>query len=408
MFIKLFKSDNLEPAKVQLPGSKSESNRALILNALSGDQSSLLGLSTARDTQTLRSLLNNEEIRQNVHDAGTVMRFLTAFYAVSGKNRILSGSNRMSERPIGNLVDALVKIGAQIRYLGKKGFPPIETLGFETQRANEVSISGEVSSQFLSALLMVAPILPEGLSVRILGEVISRPYIQMTLSIMKQFGIESIWTDEVIQVRHQSIQKGTFHVSPDWSAASYIYSLVALSENGRIYIHDLAEDSLQGDRKVVDYMKLMGVSTEFQPGGIDLSKSSSSINVEINFRETPDLVQTIAVLCVAKNIPAVFKGLDSLRIKETDRINALQTELSKINGELVETVPGTFHVKTLGPLPPSVKIDTYQDHRMAMAFAPLCMLMEVEIEDPDIVNKSFPEFWNQIQKLGLAVSPPID
>ena len=250
---------------------------------------------------------------------------------------------------------------------------------------------------------MVAPNLSEGLKVRIRGEVISRPYIEMTLSIMEHFGIESSWTNETIQVSNQPIQKCSFHISPDWSAASYIYAIVALSEDGKIYIHDLVENSLQGARKVVDYMKLMGVSTEFKPGGIELSKSSSVNNVEINFRDTPDLVQTIAVLCVASNIPAVFTGLHSLRIKEADRIRALQTELGKINGELLETLPGTFRVRTLGALPPKVQIDTYQDHRMAMAFAPLCMLMEVEIQDPDVVNKSFPGFWSEIQKLGFNV-----
>lgn len=389
--------------KIALASSKSESNRALIINALTGFSSDLQNLSSARDTQTMIRLLKSTEQTADVIDAGTTMRFLTAYFTATNQNKIMTGTPRMCERPIGILVDALRTLGADIDYLKNDGYPPLHIKGFSEQKSNEVTIRGDVSSQYISALLMIAPTLPQGLTINLTGDLGSIPYIKMTLEQMRAFGVnyEANWEEKFIKVQSNNYQSTTYKVESDWSGASYWYSIVALTEfeETQVELLGLKENSLQGDSDILKIMSHLGVKSTFTADGVLLTKIPAETSLSWDFTNCPDLAQTVAVTCMAKNIEATFTGIESLKIKETDRVLALQNELKKFGGDLVEIEKNTTYKikKTAVHSPQSiVSVHTYDDHRMAMAFAPLAMLMDVVIEEPNVVVKSYPSFWEDI------------
>jgi 3-phosphoshikimate 1-carboxyvinyltransferase len=390
--------------EVRLPASKSESNRALILNALAGGQAQLANLSEARDTRTMLRLLASPDPVADVLDAGTTMRFLTAYFAVTGQQKTLTGTPRMQERPIGILVDALRTLGADIRCTRQEGYPPLQLAGFSYSGNNQLPIRGDVSSQFISALLMIGPTLPDGLVLDLTGEVGSRPYIEMTLQQMAAFGVtvEADWSKNTLRVPAGQYQPVAYAVESDWSGASYWFALVALGPEGSgAELLGLKEASLQGDHVIVDIMARLGVKSEYTGRGFRLQKISPEKTFAWDFTDCPDLAQTVAVVCAALGIRAQFTGLESLKVKETDRVVALQTELRKFGGDLVEVVPNErYEVQPLTTHDSQLTtVNTYDDHRMAMAFAPLAMLTDVLIDEPGVVAKSFPNFWEELRKV---------
>lgn len=387
---------------LKLPASKSISNRALILNALSGNHSIVSNVANARDTQTLKALLASQGKTLDVLDAGTTMRFLTAYCAITGQNKVLTGTPRMKERPIGLLVNALRKIGARIEYLEKEGFPPLETKGFEGQEVLVVTLPGNVSSQYISALMMVAPTLPDGLVIKLEGKVGSRPYIEMTTELMTMFGANFFLEDDRIIILPSSLHPTSIRVEPDWSAISYWLAIVALAEKATITLADVSANSIQGDRIIVEIMKKLGVHTQFENGNAVLTKSDKVVgHLEWDFTDCPDLAQTVLPVCAMIGVRGTFRGLESLYIKETDRIAALQNELKKVGATLAESSKGTFELCP-GTIPnEKIFIQTYHDHRMAMGFAPWATLMDIEIEAPEVVNKSYPEFWDDLKQVGF-------
>lgn len=386
-----------------LPASKSISNRALIIKALAGHDAILHNLSDANDTQLMLRLVGSEDKEIDVEDAGTTMRFLTAYFAITGRNKVLTGTERMQERPIALLVDALRELGASIRYLGKEGFPPHETLGFDRQRVSGISIRGDVSSQYISALMMVAPLLPQGLNLELTGRIGSRPYIEMTAAIMRHFGVACTLSDNAVTIPHQPYRPASFTVESDWSAASYWFAFASLAENAIIDLPRLSLPSWQGDSAVVNIMTSLGVTANMHNGLLRLTKTSTLKEVDWDFTHCPDLAQTISVVCAARGVRGHFKGLESLRIKETDRIAALQNELRKIHADLIENNDGSWTLVPSSRLPRAARFETYKDHRMAMAFAPLATVMDVDIENPQVVRKSYPNFWNDIESFGVAL-----
>lgn len=398
------KQSGIFQEKIRLASSKSESNRALIINALSGFGGELQNLSTARDTQTMIRLLKSEDAVADVLDAGTTMRFLTAYFAITNQTKTMTGTPRMCERPIGILVDALRSVGAEIHYLGKEGYPPTQLKGFSEQKSSEISIRGDVSSQYISALLMISPLLPNGLIINLLGEIGSIPYITMTIKQMEAFGVivEADWDVKKLSVKAQSYKPTSYQIESDWSGASYWYSIVALSEHPDVEIEllGLKENSLQGDSVIVDIMSNLGVKSTFTKEGVLLQKIKANDSFEWDFTDCPDLAQTVAVVLVAKKIKGTFTGLESLKIKETDRVLALQNELAKIGGTLEEVEAQTrYEVNSSGIWTATPTFETYDDHRMAMAFAPLAMLADVEIEEPGVVAKSYPSYWEDLSKI---------
>jgi len=394
-------------AELALPSSKSESNRALIIQALAAPgHIDLQNLSSARDTQTMIRLLNSEGHVLDVIDAGTTMRFLTAYFSALGRDQILTGTPRMCQRPIGILVEALRELGAEIEYWKQDGFPPLHIVSKgQRMSGGEVSIPGNVSSQFISALLMIGAVLEGGLKINLTGDISSRPYIEMTRSLMAHFGGVSSWEGNSLIVSHKPYGAGKYEIESDWSAASYWYSFVALAEKADVLLKGLRENSFQGDQQIAAYMELFGVQTTYENGGVRIKKVAAPApdqTVEVDFTEIPDMAQTFAVLAAAKGIPMKLTGLHTLRVKETDRIDALVTELGKFQVE-VESGPDWLGVKG-GFEPRAVKIHTYEDHRMAMAFGPLVMVApEISFDDPSVVAKSYPEFWQHIEEAGIRV-----
>lgn len=392
----------LQETDIPLSSSKSESNRALIIQALSENPIELHNLSDARDTQTMMRLLKTEEETWDVLDAGTTMRFLCGFAAVGTEKRILTGTKRMQQRPIKILANALKSLGAKIEYLKKEGYPPLAVTPIKTQKTGSISIAGDVSSQYISALLMIAPTLPEGLTLQLTGKVGSRPYIQMTLDLMSKFGVVSNWEGSSIEIRPQAYQSGSYTIESDWSAASYWYSFVSLSDQSKVKLLGLRSQSLQGDTAIVRIMNSLGVMSSFEGDGVVLQKIPEQKELSFDFKDCPDLAQTIAVVCAVKKIPCQMSGLESLRIKETDRISALKKELKKFNVKLKEVKPGIWELRSkFEPQEEPVTIHTYEDHRMAMAFAPLCTQQDLIIEDPSVVNKSYPGYWDDLRSVGI-------
>ena len=387
--------------------SKSESNRVLLINALSGGNTRLKNLSDAQDTRTMNLLIKKNRRLWDVIDAGTTMRFLTAYLAITDTTRTITGSDRMKERPIGPLVEALQEIGADIEYLEKPGFPPLKIGPFGKQKANKISIPGNISSQYISALLMIAPYLSKGLQIDLTTEVYSRPYIQMTLDMMTAFGAEWKWNKNIISVKKGIYEAVEYSIEGDWSGASYWYSFVALSADPKssLIVPRIRTYSSQGDKRIAEIMFQLGIVTEFENGKVKLSKIDSNVKpLNLDLRDCPDLAQTIMVVAAVKQKRIDFTGLESLKIKETDRISAMKTELNKIGADLVEN-DGTWQLVPTLILPKSVEIDTHGDHRVAMAFAPLCQLMDVVIKDPGVVIKSYPDFWQEVKRVGVKISP---
>ncbi len=388
---------------IPLPSSKSESNRVLIIDALTDGNNHISNLAEARDTQTMIRLLKDDPEVLDVLDAGTTMRFLTAYASLTNRRKVLTGTPRMCERPIGILVDALKTIGADIEYQQDEGYPPLLTKGFSRQLSNKITIRGDVSSQYISALLMLAPTLPEGLVMELTGKIGSRTYIEMTLQLMKQFGVEANWEDQTITVLPQKYQPTAYAVESDWSGASYWFSLLACADEGEILLKGLKSKSLQGDAKIVAIMDGLGIHSEFNTEGVLLTKKEVTGLSRFDFTHCPDLAQTVAVTCALLGQKTVFTGLESLRIKETDRILALQNELAKFNARLVEGGNEEFTLLPSSVIPQEIFINTYDDHRMAMAFMPLATKAKVTFEDKEVVNKSYPSFWKHTASAGFGV-----
>ena len=400
-----FTQPGLVQATIPLASSKSESNRALIIDALTGFRCDLTNLSTARDTQTMIRLLNATDPVADVLDAGTTMRFLTAYFAITGQQKTMTGTPRMCERPIGILVDALRTLGADITYLKEDGYPPLQLNGFSASGSNQISIRGDVSSQYISALLMIAPLLPDGLNLTLTGAIGSRPYIEMTLEQMRFFGADVLadWDTKTITVTPKPYIPAAYAIESDWSGASYWYSVAALAkdETAEITLLGLKAKSLQGDSAIADLMQAFGVKSTFTESGVRLSKCPASDSLAWDFTDCPDLAQTVAVCAAMKGITLRLTGIESLKIKETDRVLALQTELQKIGAELVEVETNhRYEVRQTGMKPSTTpSIATYDDHRMAMAFAPVAMRQEIIIEEPGVVAKSYPSFWDDMARV---------
>ena len=395
--ITLYKTNQISGLVKNLPSSKSISNRAIIIKALAGNSAQLLNLSDANDTQLMLRLISSKDQVLDVEDAGTTMRFLTAFKAVNGQSCLITGTDRMKQRPIKILVDALTTIGAQIQYAGQEGFPPVKIIGFAGQKTREITIRGDVSSQYISALMMVAPTLPQGLLITFEGKVTSRPYLEMTASLMRQFGASVDFTDTGINIVHQTYKATTVTVESDWSAASYWFAFTALAERAELTLPNVTLESLQGDRVIVDIMKQLGVHAELKGTDLWLTKKDHVAEISWDFTDCPDLAQTVAVVCAAKGIIGKFTGLESLRIKETDRIKALQLELGKIGASFTEKDGKWILTPASKQIPNGILFNTYLDHRMAMAFAPLATKADIIIEDPDVTRKSYPKFWDDVK-----------
>ena len=394
---KITKSHLRKEAAITLPASKSISNRALIISALCDGSATIYNLSHARDTQLLTAALKNPAPLWDVKDAGTTMRFLTAFCVAKNVQKTLTGTSRMCERPIAVLVDALRSLGADIKYENQEGYPPLTILGF-AQKEKGVEVRGDISSQFISALLMIAPILPMGMELTLTNKVSSMPYITMTLHIMKHYGIDYTWVENQITIKPQKYNLTEIEIEPDWSAASYWYSFVALSDGVTLLLKNVKQDSWQGDRIIENSMTSLGVSTIFTDRGALLSTTDHVGEFHFDFTPCPDLAQTVIVLCASKGIKATFQGLNSLRLKETDRIKALQNELLKLGAHLIDA-GNNWQLVPSTNLPSHINVRTYGDHRMAMAFAPLCVLMDLTFDNATVVDKSYPGFWEQVTEV---------
>ena len=401
--LSLKKNNRSIKGEIVLTASKSESNRVLLIRALCDTSFAIHNLAAAKDTQTMIQLLNEKGETWDVGPAGTTMRFLTAYAALIPGAHILTGSERMKNRPIKILVDALKDLGADIEYMGKQACPPLKISGGKL-KGGKISIDGSVSSQYLSALLMIAPKLKGGLEMHLTGKVASVPYLNMTLRLMEYFGAKTSWKGNVIAVEEGSYTAKEFTVEADWSGASYWFEMAAFAEELDLTIKGLKEISTQGDSAIVAMYEQLGVQTDFFEGGLRLTKNGKQIvsHFEEDFTDCPDVAQTLAVTLAGLNIPGRLTGLESLRIKETDRIAAVQNELKKFGikvdaeGDFAMTVHKGEITKS------SVPVHTYEDHRMAMAFAPLSMLLEgVQIEEPEVVEKSYPDYWNDLKKMGV-------
>ncbi len=404
--IKLSRPTTTLSLDVPLTSSKSESNRALLLNELAGGSSELKNLSTARDTVTMTKLLASDDYTLDVLDAGTVMRFMTAFLAMGQKERRITGTPRMCKRPIGLLVDALNDLGAEISYEEEVGYPPLLFKPFSNQKTNQLTIPGNISSQYISALLMVAPTLPEGLTITLEGEIYSRPYIEMTLNLMKHFGVSGSFEGNQITVASQQYQSNSYTIESDWSGASYWYSLFALADEAQISLKGLRARSNQGDHAIADIMEGLGVKSTFDGETVTLSKVDIQDKLIIDFKSCPDLAQTVMAAAAALGVDLEMTGLESLRIKESDRTAAMAAELGKIGAKLEEHDNGLWILTSPNKLEVTkvIEFNTYDDHRMAMALAPLAMKFDCLIHEPEVVVKSYPEYWEHLEMAGVQVN----
>lgn len=401
---------------IQLPASKSISNRVLVLHALSHGKQIPCNLSNCDDTRVMIRALQDNPEHIDIMAAGTAMRFLTAYLSVTPGTHTITGTPRMQQRPIRILVDALCQLGANIEYISNEGFPPLRIIGTELQK-NEIYLAGNVSSQYISALLMIGTVLPEGLHLYLTGNIISRPYINLTLQLMRDFGGHAEWTSEnSITVQPGGYQDVPFTVESDWSAASYWYQMLALEGmkkraktepvTSKIELSGLFPHSYQGDSRGAEIFSRLGVCTEYTGRGVKLTPKGTPVaHLVENMVDIPDLAQTFVVTCCLMNIPFRFTGLQSLKIKETDRITALITELHKL-GYIVRSEQDSI-LTWNGERCPTEKIpviSTYEDHRMAMAFAPASLMFpEIRIDEPQVVSKSYPAYWEDLQKAGFQI-----
>ena len=393
---------NRTEAPLVIPGSKSIANRLLILQAIF-PEITLKNLPNSNDVLVLQKALASKEKFYNIHHSGTAMRFLTAYFATQKNTSVtLTGSNRMKQRPVGILVEALQSLGAKIQYQEKEGFPPLQITG--TQLVKEhVSIKGSVSSQYITALMLIAPTLPKGLKIQITGKITSLPYILMTVRLLKEIGIACSFTGNTIAISpEKTISPITLTVESDWSSASYFYSFVALSKKN-VRLKNFSKYSIQGDSKIISFFNSLGVKTIFEDKQsllLQYEKNTIAKSLVLNLNNTPDLAQTIAVTCVGLQINCKLTGLETLPIKETNRLLALKTELEKL-GAKVNTTTDSIEIQSPAKVNKNIAINTYQDHRMAMAFAPLAVLVPLTINNPTVVTKSFPSFWNKMRLLGI-------
>lgn len=390
---------------IKLPASKSISNRALILKALSKSSYPIENLSDCDDTRVMITAFNSGSNSFDIGAAGTSMRFLTAYLSRVPGEWTITGSQRMQERPIRVLVDAINSLGGRINYLKNQGFPPLTIKGSALE-GGDIYLSGGISSQYISALLMIAPTMTNGLNLHLEGEVISIPYIKMTLKMMSEFGIKYEWNDNEIKIFPESYKPTRYVVESDWSAASYWYSIVALCDDAKIELKGLFKESAQGDSKVADLFLDLGVNTEFTNDGVILTKTNRITKKMFhNFINEPDLAQTFVVTCCFMNIPFMFTGLQSLKIKETDRIEALKIEMQKLGYLITDSLDSILEWDGEKCDPDkSPIIDTYEDHRMAMAFAPAAIKTgNLNIAEPMVVTKSYPNFWIDLEKAGFSI-----
>lgn len=405
MNIQLSNTQNTLQGDLEITGSKSESNRMLILQA-QFPNINLENLSNSDDTKVLQKALGTQKGTVDIHHAGTAMRFLTAYYAaLPGSDVILTGSGRMKERPVKLLVDALRSLGANIVYLENEGFPPLKITGKKFIE-NTVVVKANISSQYISALMLIAPSLPDGLEIILEGHITSVPYINMTLDLLTSLGIKGTFHDNVIRIEPTStIETVTIGIESDWSSASYFYSLAAICETAVIKLSNYRSNSLQGDSCLAEIYKHFGVLSRFEGNNLILEKNpcKKPRRIHENLQNSPDIAQTIAVTCLALGVDCELDGLHTLKIKETDRLVALKTEMEKF-GAKVEITEDNLKLKAPAILNKNVMVSTYNDHRMAMAFAPLALKTPLEIEDAEVVSKSYPEFWEHLEKVGFKVA----
>ncbi len=394
---------------IELPTSKSISNRVLILNALAYSAFPIANLSESDDTKVMAKVLNSNTNKFDIGHAGTAMRFLTAFLSKIVGEWEITGSARMQQRPIKILVDALNKLGAKIEYKNQEGYPPLRIFG-SNLKGGKLELDGSISSQYISALLMIAPTIENGLELTLTNKITSASYIDLTLKLMKQFGIEYHWEGNVISIKEQAYKEIPFTVEADWSGASYWYQMAALAEEANILLEGLELDSLQGDCSQAKWFEDFGIHSKQEGKGVRLTKTNAQLPEKYiqNFVENPDIAQTIAAMCVCKQIPFHFSGLETLKIKETDRINALIVELGKLGAKLYEPKHGELAwdgALDQNKFNSKVEIDTYHDHRMALAFAPIAISNgAISINDPMVVTKSYPNFYEGLRKVGFTVS----
>ena len=404
MNILLKASSGMLSSSIHITGSKSESNRLLLLQALY-PQIIVKNVSESDDSSVMTKALESDDNVIDIHHAGTAMRFLTAYFALtSGREVVLTGSARMKERPIGILVDALRSLGAKIEYVENEGYPPLRITGTEIN-SDKVTLKANISSQYITALLLVAAKLKNGLKISLDGEITSLPYLQMTLNLLNQVGISATLENNVITVGPmQQVKPITLTVESDWSSASYFYSLVALAQKGtEVSLSSYMQKSLQGDSALAEIYKELGVETTFNRNTITLKKTGEAQKqLNLNLINTPDIAQTIAVTCFGLGIGCHLTGLHTLKIKETDRLEALKTELTKL-GAVVTVTNNSLTLEPSTHINSEVAINTYNDHRMAMAFAPLALKTSVIINDAGVVSKSYPSFWDDMQRVGIAV-----
>lgn len=392
---------------VQLPSSKSICNRALIIHALAKGECPPDNLSDCDDTRVMVRALQELSPTIDIMAAGTAMRFLTAFLSVTEGTHLITGTERMRQRPIQILVDALRTLGADIEYAGEEGFPPLRITGRKLNQ-REISLPGNVSSQYISALLMIGPVLPQGLHLTLTGSIVSRPYIHLTLQLMHDFGAEAEWVSECeLEVKPQPYRPRPYSIESDWSAASYWYEIAALTPEATVHLPGLFQASYQGDAKVAELFRMLGVETSFHDRSVTLTHTGECVRrMEYNFVHQPDLAQTFVVTCALLDIPFRFSGLQSLKIKETDRMAALIAEMKKLGYVLTEadgSILSWDGTRTQPDAHPA--IDTYEDHRMAMAFAPAAIrLHELQINNPHVVSKSYPHYWEDLQAAGFQLT----
>ncbi len=392
---------------IKLNASKSESNRLIIIKALSEEKIEIKNLSNANDTLLLNNLIkNNLSSNWDAEDAGTSMRFLTSYLSLKKDNIVLTGTDRMKKRPIKILVDVLNKIGATILYQGEQGYPPINIKNKIFQKNSKVEIRGDVSSQYISSLLLIAPKLKDGIEINITKPFYSKPYVKMTLRLMEFFGVKYKFDNYQINIKNQDYKGGSYSVESDWSAASYWYSILSINKNiQKIKLLGLKNNSLQGDQIISKIMSLIGINTTYNKNGIEISKKNTLCDyIELDFKDCPDLVQTVLVVAAYHKIKLKIYGVESLKIKETDRLKAMKNELNKIGVRFYEKGDSWILERRENKFPTSVSIDTYKDHRMAMAFAPLASELNISINNPKVVNKSYPMFWDDMKKAGYSIT----
>lgn len=397
-----------------LPASKSISNRALIIQALTKGGMMPENLSDCDDTEVIIRGLGKQSEIIDIKAAGTAMRFMTAYLSATEGEHTITGTERMKHRPIGILVDALRYLGAEIEYVGEESYPPLRIRGRQLE-GGTLLIAGDVSSQYISALLMIAPILTKGLELKLTGNIISRPYIDLTLHLMHEFGVAAEWSDfDTIRVKPQPYQQRAYTIESDWSAASYWYEILALTDDtqSKVALQGLKDGSRQGDSTVRYIFSLLGIKTSFKEKGVNgmpealLTRHSRMLNrMDYDFTNQPDLAQTLIAVCPVLGIPFHFTGLGTLKIKETDRIEAMKREMEKL-GYILHEEEGTALSWTGERCEPMTQptIDTYEDHRMAMSFAPLAIkLGEIRINNPEVVSKSYPHYWADLRKAGFKI-----